>query len=133
MAASKRTKHCKKLKLFFNILHLLCLFGPMLYFIPYGFITGEVVEKICLSFTVILSIIFSFISLIVGATAKAGLQRSVMWILIAGILFCLKEIQIFIWIMCITSILDELIFSKLKDHFKQAYVANVEIDKRGIN
>ena len=53
-----------------------------------------------------------------------------MWILITGVLFTLKEIQVFIWIMAATSIVDELVFTKLKDYYKAALISNKEIDRR---
>lgn len=127
---SERTKQCKSLKTIFTILHLICLFGPLVYFVPYGYITGEITEKIALSLTVTVSLILACISLVVGVTARAGLQRTILWTLIAGVLFCLRDIQVFIWIMCVTSILDELIFVKVKDHYKTALAANIEIDRR---
>lgn len=127
---SSRTKQCKRRKFFFSFLHFLCLFGPLLYFIPYGYITGETVEKIGLSFTIILSAVLSVISILVSVTARAGLHRCIMWSLIAGVLFCLQEIQVFIWIMCATSIIDELIFVKLKDYYRQALISNKELDRR---
>lgn len=127
---SDRTKQCRLLKIIFGFLHFLCLFGPLLYFIPYGYVTGETVEKIGMSFTIIASVILAVISILVSVTARAGLHRCIMWILITGVLFCLKEIQVFIWIMAITSILDELIFTKLKDHYKTALISNKEIDRR---
>lgn len=130
MAASARTKQCRTLKNIFGLLHFLCLFGPLLYFIPYGYITGENVQKVALSLTVVVSIVLAVISLVVSVPAKAGLHRCVMWFLIAGVLFCLKEVQIFIWIMCITSVLDELIFTKLRDYYKAALISNKEIDRR---
>lgn len=127
---SDRTKQCKRMKNIFGLLHFLCLFGPLLYFIPYGYITGETVEKIGMSFTIILSVVLAVISILVSVTARAGLHRCIMWTLIAGVLFCLKEIQVFIWIMAITSILDELVFTKVKDHYKTALISNREIDRR---
>lgn len=127
---SDRTKQCRTLTTVFGLLHFLCLFGPLLYFIPYGYITGETVSKIGMSFTVILSVILAVISLLVSVTARAGLHRCIMWILISGVLFCLKEIQVFIWIMAITSILDELVFTKIKDYYKAALISNKEIDRR---
>ena len=127
---SDRTKQCRHRKNLFNILHFLCLFGPLLYFVPYGYITGETVEKIAMSFTIVVSIVLAAISLIVSVTAKAGLHRCIMWTLIAGVLFCLQEIQTFIWIMAITSILDELIFTKVRDYYKAALISNKEIDRR---
>lgn len=127
---SDRTKQCKRMKNIFGLLHFLCLFGPLLYFIPYGYITGETVEKIGMSFTIILSVVLAVISILVSVTARAGLHRCIMWTLIAGVLFCLQEIQVFIWIMAITSILDELVFTKVKDHYKTALISNREIDRR---
>lgn len=127
---SERTKQCRFLKNLFGLLHFLCLFGPLLYFVPYGYVTGETVQKVALSMTVIVSVVLAVISLIVSVTAKAGLHRCVMWFLIAGVLFCLKEVQVFIWIMCVTSILDELIFVKLRDYYKAALISNKEIDRR---
>lgn len=127
---SNRTKQCKNRKNLFGLLHFLCLFGPLLYFIPYGYITGETVEKIGMSLTIIVSIMLAAISILVSATHKAGLHRCVMWVLIAGVLFCLQEVQVFIWIMCITSILDELIFVRLKDYYKAALISNREMDRR---
>lgn len=127
---SDRTKQCRTLKNVFGLLHFLCLFGPLLYFIPYGYITGETVSKIGMSFTIILSVILSVISILVSVTARAGLHRCIMWVLISGVLFCLKEIQVFIWIMAITSILDELVFTKVRDHYKAALISNKEIDRR---
>ena len=127
---SERTKQCRVLTFVFGLLHFLCLFGPLLYFIPYGYITGETVEKIGMSFTVITALILSMISILVSATHRAGLHRCVMWVLIAGVLFCLQEVRVFIWIMAITSILDELIFTKVKDHYKAALISNKEIDRR---
>jgi hypothetical protein len=127
---SDRTKQCRALKNVFGVFHFLCLFGPLLYFIPYGYATGETVEKIGMSFTVIASVILAVISILVSVTARAGLHRCIMWILITGVLFTLKEIQVFIWIMAITSILDELIFTKVRDHYRAALISNKEIDRR---
>ena len=127
---SDRTKQCKILTTIFGVLHFLCLFGPLLYFVPYGYATGAVVEKIAMSFTVITSVNLALISILVSVTARAGLHRCIMWILITGVLFTLQEIQIFIWIMAVTSILDELVFTKVRDHYKAALISNKEIDRR---
>lgn len=130
MKASDRTKQCRNRKNIFGLLHFLCLFGPLLYFIPYGYITGETVEKIGMSFTVIVSIMLIAISMLVSITHKAGLHRCILWVLIAGVLMCLAEVKAFIWIMCVTSILDELVFVRLKDYYKSALISNKEIDRR---
>lgn len=130
--ASERTKQCRRRKNLFSFLHFLCLFGPLLYFIPYAYITGEVGHKIALSMTIIASVVLAVISLVVAVNHRAGLHRTIMWFLIAGVLFCLTEIKTFIWIMAITSVIDELVFVRLKDYYKTALISNKEIDRRGI-
>ena len=130
MKASGRTKQCRNRKNIFGLIHFLCLFGPLLYFIPYGYITGETVSKIGMSFTIIVSIMLAAISMFISVAHKAGLHRCILWVLIAGVLICLTEVKTFIWIMAITSIIDELVFVRLKDYYKAALISNKEIDRR---
>lgn len=127
---SKRTKQCKNLHLLFSILHFLCLFGPFLYYIPYAFVVGATVTKVTLSLSIIVSLTLSFFMLISDATARAGFTKSIMWILVAGVILCLTEVKIFVFIMAFISVLDELIFIKLRDKYKDAAAANKEIDRR---
>ena len=127
---SKRTKQCRRRKNIFSILHYLCLFGPFIYFIPYSYKVGEITEKVAMSLSVVTSMILAMIALIVDVKHKAGIHRVMLWGLIIGILFCLSEIKIFIWIMAITSIIDEMVFVKLKDYYTIAEISNKEMDKR---
>ena len=128
---SERTKQCQRRKTLFSVLHFLCLFGPLLYFIPYAYYTGEIVQKIALSFTLIVSVILCVISIVIAATHRAGLHRTILWLLMIGVLFCLQEIKSFIYLMAITSIIDEMVFVKVRDHYKAALISNKEIDRRG--
>lgn len=128
--ASNRTKQCRTRKNIFGLLHFLCLFGPLLYFVPYGFITGETVQKIAMGFSVIVSLILAVFTVIVDVKHRAGLHRTIMWILIAAVLFALQEIKAFIWIMAVTSIIDELVFTRLRDYYRTALISNKEIDRR---
>lgn len=128
--ASNRTKQCRFRKNLFGFLHFLCLFGPLLYFVPYGFITGETVQKISMGFTVIASIVLAVFTIVADVKHRAGLHRTIVWILITGVLFCLQEIKVFIWIMAATSVIDELIFVRLRDYYKTALISNKEIDRR---
>lgn len=130
MVKSKRTKKMIGWGVFFTILHILCVVGPFLYFLPAAFITGAVVSKVVLSLTTITSLILAGMGLFLDIKHRAGLHRGIMWLLVAGIIFCLEAIKPFIWIMAGVSIVDELIFVKLKDHFKTAAATNKEIDKR---
>lgn len=130
MAKSETTKKAKTAYLIFGILHLLCLLGPFFYFVPYAFITGAVVSKIVLGFTITISLILGLISLMIDVVHRASVHRSITWVMIAGLLFCLTAIKPFIWIMTITSILDELVFTKLRDAYRTKFKTNNEIDKR---
>ena len=49
MKESKQTKSCKRKKIFFSILHFLLLFGPLMFFFPYGFAIGTAVTKISIT------------------------------------------------------------------------------------
>lgn len=128
--ASERTKQCKRRKIIFSILHFLCLFGPFIYFIPYGYITGEMGDKVVMSFSIVTALILALISAITDIKHRAGLHRVMLWGLIIGVLFCLQEVKTFIYIMAITSVIDEMVFVRLKDYYKTAEIANKEMDKR---
>ena len=127
---SERTKKSKFLKILFTILHILCLVGPFLFFIPFGFIGAPIVGKIALGFSTVLSIILAAFSIFIDIKHRAGLHRGIMWTLISGVLFCLESIKPFIWIMALVSILDELVFLPLRNRFAVMHATNKEIDKR---
>lgn len=125
-----RTKHCRAMKWLFGILHFLLLFGPFFYFIPYGFATGTRGESLGLGLMVVVALVLVVFSIISDVKHRAGLHKAIMWILIGGILICLQEVEVFIWIMVGVSLLDELVICPLVEHYKTALIANKEIDKR---
>lgn len=128
---SKRTKQCKTLSLILGIIHFVCLFGPLFYFVPYAYIVGTAGRKIFLSVFLVVSLCLSIISVITDAKTRGGLAKSVMWLIILGITCCLNEVKIFVYIMAIVSIIDELVVVRLRERYKNSYLANREIDKRG--
>lgn len=130
MAISQRTKKFKTLKIVFTILHILCLIGPFLYFLPYAFITGAVVSKVVLGMTTVTSLILTAISFFISVKHRAGLHRGVMWFLILGIITSLTSIKPFICIMAATSLADELIFTPIRDSAARKALINKEIDLR---
>lgn len=115
----------------FGILHFLALFGPLLYFIPYALAVGAVVEKLTLSLFMIVGICLSVGAILGDAATRAGLFKSIMWLLIIGIILCLDSVKTFVYIMAIVSIIDELFIVKMHAKYKLAYAANKEIDRRG--
>lgn len=127
--ASKRTKKATIACIILSILHALCLLGPFLYYLPAAFIAGEIVEKISLGLSTILCIVLALISLVVDTRHKAGLHKSIIWVLILAITLSFAHIRPFIYIMAGVSILDELILVPLKEHFRAIKITNKEIDK----
>ena len=133
---SNTSKQYKKKKNLFNILHLLCLFGPLFYYLPYAIHTvtksNNVINTTTLGLCACTCIILFIINLLSEAKHRAGLHKSIFWVMLTGVVICLEQmgqVKSFIYVMCITSVLDEIIFSKLKDYYKEKYMINREIDK----
>ena len=127
---SARTKQCRFWRNFFTLFHYLFLFGPLAYYLPMGYLTGEPVQKISISLTVIAAVILSGVSVLMSTTARSGMHRSVLWILILGLIFTLSQLKVFLLVMALSCIIDELIFCRLKDHYAELYRTNKEIDRR---
>lgn len=127
---SERTKSCRARKWIFNILHFFALFGPFLYFIPYCFVVGDVTSKVVVAFAVIAALILAGIALIMDVKHRAGLHKSAFWGLIAACAYVLESVTPFVMVMAVVSIVDELVFVKLKDHYAAAQQMNLEIDRR---
>ena len=130
MKLSKRTKKARTISIIFCILHFLCIFAPLAYYVPYGFITGETKEKVVMSFSIIFSIVLAVISIVVDVRTRAGLQKTMLWGLILGVMICLEQAKDFIVIMAIVSIVDELIITHIQEHYANVYKTNKEIDRR---
>lgn len=129
---SKRTQHCRKMYWIFNLAHFLALFGPFAYYIPYCFIKGETTEKIAVSLSLLTSLVLLVIAFIVDVKNRAGLSKTALWILILGVIYVLNSVNItiFVCIMAIISIIDELVFIKLRDNYMAKLNSNKEIDRR---
>lgn len=127
---SIHTKKVKRKLLICEILHFLFLFGPFLYFIPYAYITSGLHEKIILSLDVIVCIILAIISGISSLTHQGNLHKSIFWIGIIGIIFCLDSVRAFCYIMAIASIIDELILLRLIKKYEIKKETNTALDER---
>lgn len=122
-----RLKECKIKKLIFGILHFLLMLGPIVGFAIYGFATSEASSQVSFILTAIGALIVAIFSALVAVKHRAGLHRTIMWLLIIGILFMLNEIKSFIWIVAITAIVDEIVISKLYDKYCNLVTINKEI------
>ena len=127
---SNRTKKLKKSKHLFTFLHLLCVIGPFIYFIPYAFITGEMISKLSVSLTTILCLVLGAISLIVDEVHKKGLHKTILWLLLLSITLALNEVKTFIIVMSCVSIVDEMILQPIQASCKRKYLVNKEMDIR---
>lgn len=119
------TKKYTTLSRLFGILSLIVTIVPILVYVGIGFANGDISQKVTLGFTFMIAIIL----LLVNIIFKFHI-RSVLWILVLGIYFCLKDILPLLLILAIGTILDEFILSPLHKSFKSKAKINREIDKR---
>lgn len=119
------TKKYQRLSILFQCLSILVLVGPLAYYTILGFVNGEVTEKFTLGVTfVIAAILF-----IVNILFKYHI-RSIIWILVLGIYFCISNILPLLLMVAIGTILDEFILTPLHKSYKNKCTINREIDKR---
>lgn len=118
-----KSKYKKKRNLFF-ILSFLATFGPFIYYGIKAMIEGEPVEKCALT-------IFTIVALIIaGAAAALKIHlRSVIWILLLGVYFCLDNLIGVILVVAICTILDELVFTPLYKRYSKLYSEANTADK----
>lgn len=126
MTLTATTKKYKSLYIIFTILSIASTILPLLIYIIKGYVESEItVEKVTLTCTLLLALILT----IVNVLFKYKL-RSIIWILLLGIYICIDNILTLIIMIGVLTILDEFIFTPLKESFKNKYVINKEMDKR---
>lgn len=119
------TKKYKKLYKLYQALSLICLICPLLIYGVIGFANGEPYQKLCLGSSIVIAGIMVACNLVF----KIKL-RSIIWVIVLGIYICLKEITLLLVIVAITTLLDELLFTPLKENYKSKFKINKEIDVR---
>lgn len=122
------TKKYKVLKNIFSFLSFLATIAPILIYTIIGFVNGDIHtgKKVMLTFALVVSIIL----VILNVLFKYNL-RSPIFIMIFGLYFALEKILPLLIIISIGVVLDEFILTPLAKSFKEKYVINKEIDKRG--
>lgn len=126
MAKSRNTKKNLTWCVILTILSCLLWLAPIGIFGFLALMEGTLLyQKVSLAVTVFIVLIMTLISL----TSKIAL-RSRLWILLLGIYICLQNIMTPIIVFAVCQILDELVVTPLKDHFKRKYQINKEIDGR---
>lgn len=122
------TRKYKIRYIIFSLLSLASIIIPVIYFTIKSYIDSDLVhEKVTLSMTILVTLLLTVIGI-----ANKYVYRSKLWILLIGLYICLKNImQPLIWIAT-CQVLDELCFSPLKQHYKNLFIINREIDKREV-
>lgn len=100
--------------------------APITVYVVRAIINSTLVhEKLALSMTVLVVIILTIVSLV----NKVAL-RSRLWILLIGIYICLDNFINPLIVFAACQILDELIVTPLKKHYKTRLTISKEIDRR---
>lgn len=125
MTKSPTTKHFSHLSKFYGILSILLTAGPVITYVIMGFCQAEVKQKLTLGITTVIAVLL----LVVNIIFKYHI-RSVLWILVLGIYFCLKDILPLLLCVAIGTILDEFVVTPLHKSYKEKSKINKEIDRR---
>lgn len=118
----------KKYKIAYRLLaflSFLLLITPLAAYTIIGLSSAAVTSKLTLSCAVIAAAILTVLSLITKHAIRSGI-----FIILLGLATALTSITECLILICIANILDELIITPLKKHYKSKYVINKEIDKR---
>ena len=123
---TKETKHYKRLTCIFSLLSILATLVPITIYIIIAFVNGTIGEKVSLGICLVTVLIFTIINVLIKHRI-----RCTIWILLLGIHACVENIKTLLIIMAITTAIDEFIFEPLAKKYKNKYIINKEIDKRG--
>lgn len=126
MELNERTKKAKNRYILFKTLSACLTFLPLLVYVVMAFVSGEPLEKFTMGCMVTIALVFVMLNVIMKYNI-----RSTVWVLILGIYLCLDNITPLLIIMAVSTILDEFVISKLASKYKNQFIINKEIDKRG--
>ena len=126
MELNETTKKAKRNYILFKTLSVALTFLPLIVYVIIAFVKGAPLEKFTMGCMVTIALCF----VILNVLMKYNI-RSTVWVLILGIYLCLDNITPLLIIMAISTILDEFVVSKLATKYKNKFIINKEIDKRG--
>lgn len=119
------TKKYRTISIVLFWLSIIVTIAPVIVYAVLGFVNGTIQEKLGLGITLIVAIILVLINVIFKYHI-----RSVLWIAVLGIYFCIDNIMPLLLIVAIGTILDEFLLTPLHKHYKAKAKINREIDKR---
>lgn len=124
--ASERTKAVKRKQFILVLIDLLLSFGPVIGFAIYSWINGSLVAyKTALTPAVIIVIAMTLYNIKTHANLA-----SPTYIFLLIVYLCVDHIVAVLWIMAITTFLDELIVKRWKSTAHTQVISNKEMDKR---
>ena len=122
-----QTKKYKKLKNLYLFLDIFVTLLPLLVYIGMAIANDNaVVQKVGLSLSLITALIFVILNIMLKLNI-----RSTIWIVLIGIHCCIENIMPLIFMLAISSLLSEFLFNPLYKKYKEKFIINKEIDKRG--
>lgn len=128
MRASNYTKKAIKILWLLRACNLAFLFVPVMVYVIIALASGgvTVTGRVSVVGSVMVSIILTTFNVI----TKRNL-RSPRWIILIGLFVAIREALLPLVIMlAVTSVLDDLVFTPLIDHYKHVVETSLVIDKR---
>lgn len=129
------TKKTKRIYIILTIISFLLLFGPILVALGiavyHSFIAGVAtisIAKVSIFSTSV--IIFGMLTII--SIARKMVFKSSVWVLVVALHLLLTNIAWMVVTIGVCQIVDELIITPLRKYYKQRWVINKEMDKRGV-
>lgn len=128
MKASNYTKKAIKILWLLRFCNLAFLFVPVMVYVIIALASGGVTVTGRVS--VVSSVMVSIILTTFNVITKRNL-RSPRWIILIGLFVAIREALLPLVIMlAVTSVLDDLVFTPLIDHYKHVVETSLVIDKR---
>lgn len=115
----KKYKICRALSILLTLI-------PLLVYTILAFVQGTVGSKITFGMCLLLAAIFTLVNIIFKHRI-----RCTIWVVMIGIYMCVSNIIPLLFLMAFSTALDEFILSPLESKYKNLYIINREIDKRG--
>lgn len=126
--ASNFTKKIRKRYWFLKITNLVLLFVPLLVYIGIALGNGGtiVAEKVALVGSVMVALILTVFNVIAQKHLRAPL-----WIILLGLYVAMSEyLMPLVVILAVTSVLDDLVFTPLVEHYKIKLISSKTMDER---
>lgn len=115
----KKYKICRALSILLTLI-------PLLVYTILAFVQGTVGSKITFGMCLLLAAIFTLVNIIFKHRI-----RCTIWVVMIGIYMCVSNIIPLLFLMAFSTALDEFVLSPLESKYKNLYIINREIDKRG--